>query len=380
MNWEFRVKRLVALSLLVLGLVVALPAQQITDADTLASFHITSGHRVVTTLTPLASGGVRVEFDVDADHYTLDLQPFSVRSPLYTVYLDNGNRDVLETVPAAPECTYRGIVVGDPTATVAASVLPGGVYARILYGNGTDQWIQPMSSQVPNAPASTGVFYNGSDVLPNPNTACTELTVPANAQTPSGILAPNGGDFNVCEIACDADYDYYKDYGSSQTAVQNRINTVLNAMNLQYQSQVNITHQITAIVIRTTRGSNYKGKNASSILSKFRRRWLNDHGGIQRDIAHLFTGKNLSGGTIGIAWLSVICNTNYGYGLVESDFTNNFACTTDLSAHELGHNWSAGHCSCSSNTMNAYITCANSFSSVSINSIVAHRNGAGCLN
>ena len=47
--------------------------------------------------------------------------------------------------------------------------------------------------------------------------------------------------------------------------------------------------------------------------------------------------------TVGIAYVGVVCNLAYAYSVVESDFNNNFGCATDLSAHELGHNWGADH-------------------------------------
>jgi hypothetical protein len=59
-----------------------------------------------------------------------------------------------------------------------------------------------------------------------------------------------------------------------------------------------------------------------------------------------------------------------------------FSCQTDLVAHETGHNWNAQHCSCSSSTMNASITCANTFTgagSNSVNQILAYKNSVSCL-
>ena len=56
------------------------------------------------------------------------------------------------------------------------------------------------------------------------------------------------------------------------------------------------------------------------------------------------------------------------------------AAATDLSAHELGHNWGASHCSCSSYTMNASITCANQFNpSLTVPAIIAYRDSVSCL-
>ena len=60
-------------------------------------------------------------------------------------------------------------------------------------------------------------------------------------------------------------------------------------------------------------------------------------------MAHLFTGKNLTGSTIGIAYLNVLCGNN-AYGLSQSKYTGNFTNRTGLTAHELGHNWNANHC------------------------------------
>ncbi|HJN72280.1 MAG TPA: hypothetical protein QF528_06775, partial [Phycisphaerales bacterium] len=65
---------------------------------------------------------------------------------------------------------------------------------------------------------------------------------------------------------------------------------------------------------------------------------------------------------------------------VQSDCCGSFGCTTDLSAHELGHNWSAGHVqSPAYNTMYPSIQCANLFVSASINDITSFANGLNCL-
>lgn len=183
---------------------------------------------------------------------------------------------------------------------------------------------------------------------------------------------------SVAELACDADFQYFQDYGST-TATMNRIESVINTLNLQYESEVNITHQITTILVRTSSNQPYTSTNAVTLLNQFRNEWLANQGGIQRDVAHLFTGKNINGGTIGIAWIGAVCSS-FGFGLAESDFNNNFACATDLSAHELGHNWSAQHCTCTSFTMNAFITCANTFNpSITQPQIASFRDSLDCL-
>ena len=105
---------------------------------------------------------------------------------------------------------------------------------------------------------------------------------------------------------------------------------------------------------------------------------------MRRDAAQLFTGKDIDNNVIGIAYLGAICGTQSSYGVVESNFggCTALACKTDLSAHELGHNWNADHCSCSTPpyTMNPSITGANRFAPfTSIPEITAYRDTRSCL-
>jgi hypothetical protein len=65
---------------------------------------------------------------------------------------------------------------------------------------------------------------------------------------------------------------------------------------------------------------------------------------------------------------------------VQSDCCGSFGCATDLSAHELGHNWGASHQSNPAyNTMYPSIQCANLFISASINEITSFASGSNCL-
>ena len=94
----------------------------------------------------------------------------------------------------------------------------------------------------------------------------------------------------------------------------------------------------------------------------------------------------MDGGIIGIAWLGVVCQSvdfpsqGYGYGLSQSDFNGNFNSATDLTAHELGHNWNADHCDCPSHTMHRFSTSANVFNPTeTIPAIASFRDSATCL-
>jgi len=166
------------------------------------------------------------------------------------------------------------------------------------------------------------------------------------------------------------------------------INTITNVINAitsnQYEPQVGIVYEITEIVIRTSSGANpYTTNSPETLLNQFRNVWrTSPEVSIPRDMAHLFTGRNLSGSVIGIAWLASVCDSTQGFHYGLSQRLTTFSCMTDLVAHETGHNWSASHCSCSNSTMNSGLTCANTFAgagSNSINQILNFKNSIGCL-
>ena len=272
---------------------------------------------------------------------------------------------------------------GLPDSIVSASWLDDGLVARIRVNANTDYWVQPLPSQFKAQGRGQHLMYSSADVQPHGKICGLDLIGNARPEIDSGAGIPNPSAQkaagNVAELGIDADFEYFQRYGSSG-AVQSRITAVIDTMNLQYETEVDISHTITAIVVRTTSNDPYFSTNASTILDEFMNEWTSNQGSIQRDVAQLFTGKEVDGGTIGIAYLGVICNSSFGFGMVQSDFNNNFACATDLSAHEMGHNWNADHCNCTSNTMNPFITCSNTFHpSATIPDIVAHRDSRGCL-
>ncbi|MFT5461343.1 MAG: hypothetical protein ACI8QS_000212 [Planctomycetota bacterium] len=325
---------------------------------------------------------ITVGMDIPGAPITLQLYPQSVRSDIFEVRAQVEDGSWVD-VPHETARTYGGSVVGDPGSRVAASWLSDGVHARILLSNNQEFWIEPLAGRVDQATAQQHVLYRTEDVISNGGTCDADLLAPVSLPGFKGSAGreevpgtANAGNVTA-ELGCDADFEFFSNHGSGTQA---RIESVINAINLQYLSDVGITHSITTILIRTTSNDPYSRKGASQLLDQFRNEWTSNQAGIQRDVAHLFTGKSLAGSTIGIAYVGVVCNSSFGYGLVESDNSSNFAFVTDLSAHELGHNWGASHCSCTSFTMNAFITGSNDFEpNATIPTIIAYRDAQTCF-
>lgn len=323
---------------------------------------------------------VELVLPIDGEERIADLRPSSVRSEDFVVFLSRADGR-LEPIPPAPARTYRGTVRGLDGAQIAATIDSDGVTAMITMPDGRTKWIEPVWGRVNAADLDHHVAYESEDVVESGGT-CVALAAPAIGFEPDdgppggGFITDCGGEICVAEVAIDADHKYFQAYGTPE-AVQTRIESILDAVNLQYEQDVRIRHVLTTIIIREH--PIYNTIVSDELLMQFRRHWEQNHTDIRRDVAHLFTGKEIEGNVIGIAWLNAICEDR-GYGLSQSDCCGTFAAATDLTAHELGHNWSADHCSCAGWTMNPFITVANRFHSLhTVPEIKAYLRTRTCL-
>ena len=312
---------------------------------------------------------------IEGVDFTLQTWPHSVRSEHYRVLAQVADGSLVE-VPASEVRTLRGVVTEVPGSTAAGAFEDdGGLFARVhLPGLDSGYWVEQLVDRFPGADPALHVVYRDADVLHGHGVCGSEaLPDPSVPDTHGSSFAGVGDCGGLClaELGCDADFEYYQDYGSNVNTVQNRINSIINTMNQQYESEVGIRHDITTIVVRTTSNDPYTGSNPSSLLNQVQNQWTGPLAGTPHDVTQLFTGKNMQGSTIGVANLGAICSPNR-YSVVEN-FTGNFSCLTDLSAHELGHNWNAGHCSCGGFTMNPSITCANRFTNGTEATISSYR-------
>jgi len=325
---------------------------------------------------------VTVFMELEGEGIVLDLHPFSNRAAEYRVLKQTAGGALGEVEPG-PLRTLRGDIVGLPTSSASGSLREYGLEAHVSLMPGVDYWIDPVVRLFPGADPDLYVVFRSDQAMPM-NARCGnddgDFRPPlAERGFEPDIMRSGGVTIHIAEIACDADYEYYTSLGSDVGAVEDEINAILNTMNEQYERDVAIRHEINTIIVRADSDDPYTETGASAMLAELRAHWNANHGGIGRDVVQLFTGKNIDGSTIGIAYVGVICNTAWAYGLVEPG-ARGMNCKTDLSAHELGHNWSADHCTCPSHTMNPSLRCANIFHPTeTVPEIVAHRDSRACL-
>lgn len=147
------------------------------------------------------------------------------------------------------------------------------------------------------------------------------------------------GDFEVLPFTAVADTQFINTHGNNSSAV------IVSRMNLVdgiYSNQVGVGIQLEVLELLDNNGT-LTSTNPSDLLNAFRTFMTTGAGsGIEHPgLAHLMTGKNLDGNTVGIAWLGVLCSQNFGFGVNQN--LNNGTTSMLIIAHEMGHNFGAPH-------------------------------------
>jgi hypothetical protein len=322
---------------------------------------------------------LRLDLVTSGQDRSLVLWPHDNRSDNFRLIVQESDGSFTEETPG-PVTTYRGTDVNDTAVIIAVGFEDDGFRLRLIEADGSQWFAEPLIDRLEGADINDYAVYRGEAII-SPENICPIDEAWRAGGMPSTDFDGTGGYRGTqlaAEMAVDADFEFFQQYGSV-SGVENRVNAVINSVNSMYESQCFLTHEIQAIVVRSTSDDPYSSNSIETRLDQLQNDWNSgNHPGIARDIVHLFTGVD-TGSTIGLAYLGAVCSSSE-YGVVQSNCCGSFGCATDLSAHEMGHNWNAGHCSCPSNTMNPSLTCANNFTQGSRNTIMAFADSiSGCL-
>ncbi len=194
-----------------------------------------------------------------------------------------------------------------------------------------------------------------ADELPEPT---VELP-PCEVRTPPGWTPPvprrgGGQDFpcRAATIAVETDWEFTERVfnGDPDIAAAYAV-TLTGAISEIYINELNVRFGIGFLRTWADDSDPYDPDSSVDMLDQFRNHWTSQMTEVDRTIAHILTGRtNLPYG--GVAWLGVLCNNNFGYGVsgyIEGSFPqplqNNHGDNWDLlvMAHELGHNFGTLH-------------------------------------
>ncbi|MCH2161595.1 MAG: M12 family metallo-peptidase [Phycisphaerales bacterium] len=390
---------LVGAALLTIGLgnfvnapqAAAVPAIPPTDGDLdLKSVGLKSGFVVSVPEATLDADGrsARVLIPIAEDIVVLDLVKHSVRARSFQLVAAQADGR-FESVQPTPVETYRGAIANDPGSIAAISIFPDGIAGRVKSSDGREIWIEPISGKVDGARPRDHVVYEAADVAPFDGRC--GVSDDAGPHIPLGGEAQSrmaSGVFCTAQIAIDCDYPFFQLLGESLEALGRRVDLILNTMNVQYNTQVGIDHKLTMLLVRTNENVDpYVGNvlcdfnGGEGLEDQVKVQWADgEFPLVTRDMVHLFTGR-VTGNILGCNWTAAVCgggwDENYSFGASRIDYNGSLSTSTDLLAHELGHGWGAGHCSCWNPpyTMNSTLMTANDFNpNISIPTILAYRD------
>jgi hypothetical protein len=263
---------------------------------------------------------------------------------------------------------WRGKVAGDPTSRVFLTLsrtsslgwirsdsLPGGIAYLMpedmnpAENGGIDARLV-LSEQIP----STGKTLPGA--------YCSEALIAPPGASP-GIAAlqpgiPTTGAFvqGSARLAIETDFQFFQKFGNL-TDANTYITQMIAAISSVYLDEVHTTLTIAYLGLHSNSNDGWSTPDTpgspGQMLDEFRAAWAPSLGGswpASADLAHFVSGASMGGG---IAYIDVICNQNFGFGVsaVSGNIDwNSFTGSPNsgnwdfiVVAHELGHNFSALH-------------------------------------
>ena len=332
----------------------------------------------------------RLSVQTPARNLEIVLTPNDLRAPNYRAeeVIDGG---FVRDVPMSRINTYKGTVVGMPDADARFTVDDNAIEGMIITSD-QSYFLESAQKYSTAADAQDYLLYNASDVRPEITRTCgdtleqqvnreaKQFAPEFSAGTAPQVFSP----FRVAEIATEADDEYVASFGGSSASANSDILSVMNQVQAIYERDIGLT--FTVVFQHTWAGGDpyVATGDASAVLTEFTNYWNANFAATHRDVAHLWTGRNL-GGPAGVAWTGVVCfDGAHSYGL--SDFENMAPFRVGIPAHEIGHNFSASHCDgqagCNDSIMLATQTPSNNltFCPFSVNEINNWVNGhSSCL-
>jgi hypothetical protein len=297
-------------------------------------------------LSTLADAGI--EFSQDAP------ETMRLRIGGAQVQLDLERHDRIESELArfAPEVAngthryYRGGIAGRADSWARLALI-GGAWTGALW-DGATLWLLDPAQQHGAQARSLGIDADATVVFP---LAAVDLpggfdvgALGGGAHAPDGDrdLAPAGaalpaGGNRFLRVTLVLDTEFQGRYGATSAAVAG---AVLNIVDGVYSAQVGVDVSLAHLHALPGNGA-MTSTNPDALLVAFRNFILGGTVPVS-GVAHLLSGKDFDGNTVGLAYLGTVCNSNgYGTGIDQVTFSQAFGGAT--LAHEIGHNFDADH-------------------------------------
>lgn len=273
-------------------------------------------------------------------NWDIVLEPNDLRAPSYQSVLTTDKGTQIQDIEVH---TYKGYVNGDIDQPVRLTIKDEHVSGYIK-GNDAMYFIEPVTQFAKSSGSEDFVLYRAADIIDPVNLTCeaTHLEDGIDMVESNAVLKSGDAGCITLELATEADYEYYAIHGEGANEL---ILSILNEVEGVYNSTFGLEIDVVYQSLYTTENDPFVDSVNTSgfILSQFRNHWKNNMTHIERDLAHMWTGKEMDGVSIGIAYTGTACSSpSFAYGVSQN--IGQFAYGRYvLTAHEIGHNLGAQH-------------------------------------
>ena len=290
---------------------------------------------------------------------------------------------------------YRGEVEGRPGSWARFTIVNG--QPQGMFFDGEELFAVEVAAR--QSGSSSPVVYRLSDLeIPAGLLRCDHVSHSANAmqllaavseETSQPPMQNAAGAVSNLDVALVADFEFTDEFGTDSNAeLLSRMNIVDEIFSQQLGVQLTVSH------IDTNPNPNdpFSDVTDSSVLlqelSDFR---FGSDDQRAAGLTHFFTGRNLDGNNVGIAYSSALCSSRFGAGLTaiqRGDFFGSVPVDSLIAAHEIGHNFGAPHdgetgSACESTTlprlMATQVNGSDQFSACSISEMQDDVDRAPCI-
>ncbi len=277
---------------------------------------------------------IRIPLRWNHSELTLQLHSFELLSPTALLLSAGYGKDSLLPIPRHK--AFRGTIIGMPKSFVHLLVFEDELFGFIELSSPISQ---RFSFQQDTA---TQTYYLAPE--PSHDFWCTTDSLPA----PPMRLSPRGQRLwsqkvYIADIAIECDVRYYNFLGQKLGRAVRYAFALVAAVSAIYQRDIRCQLRINFLRVWTHTGP-YSGSNTATLLTQLRSYWNANMSTVHRTLTHLLVRATIGGR----AYIDVLCNNSYNYGVSGIFATFNYPLSTYtwdafVMAHELGHNFGAYH-------------------------------------
>ncbi|MDJ0708998.1 MAG: M12 family metallo-peptidase [Woeseiaceae bacterium] len=237
---------------------------------------------------------------------------------------------------------YRGSVDGMANSWVRLVVADG--MPRGLLWDGAEMYaIEPIA----DGGGAAHMFRLSDMQIPQGTMTCAHADAPTSAselltavskEIGPSVVAAAGANSSL-DLAVIADFEFASAKGGdTQTALVTRINNVDGIFSEQLGVQINLARTDIFASPNDPFTDESDGGRLLDELAEYRSANANQRA---NGLTHLFTGRDLDGSTVGVAFTGALCRNAAGAGLTQGTHSDNL--DSLIAAHEIGHNFGAPH-------------------------------------